>query len=138
MKEIKVKADKEAIDEVYSFIEEELLSVEGCSRRDALKLHMVIDELFTNVANYAYENSEGEVTVGFDEENSLVSISFIDSGTPYNPLDQESPDVTLSAKERKIGGLGVFMVKNTVDDISYERKDGKNIVTVYKKVGGQL
>ncbi len=136
MKEISVKADKEVINEVFDFVEGELGQIEGCTRKDIMRIHMVVDELFANVANYAYGDGDGDVKVGFEFDSDTAVISFTDSGKPYNPLEQEEPDVTLSARERRIGGLGVFLVKNTVDDIRYENRDGKNIVKIYKKVGG--
>ncbi len=135
MKEICLKATIENMKEVFDFIETELAGTEGCSRADILKIHMMVDELFVNVASYAYGEDEGDVTVGVDIDGDLAIISFTDSGVPYNPLNQAAPNVELATRDRKKGGLGVYMVRNTVDDIQYEYRDGKNIVRIYKKVG---
>ena len=97
---------------------------------------IAIDELFSNIVNYAYSPEEGPVTVRMDvaDEPHSVIITFIDHGKPYNPLTTAAPDMTLAAKQRHIGGLGVFMVKNTMDDVAYEYRDGMNILTIRKKV----
>lgn len=73
------------------------------------------------------------VRVDTEKESSTVYLTFIDSGVPYDPLEKGDPDVTLSAEERKVGGLGIYMVKKSVDDIRYEYRDGQNIVTVFKR-----
>ena len=69
-----------------------------------------------------------------DGESLTASLTFIDSGVPYNPLKKDDPDTTLSAEDRKIGGLGIFLVKKSMDDMRYEFKDGKNILTLVKKL----
>ncbi len=130
MKEICVKADTENIDEVYEFIEGEL-EAEGVSRRDVLMLHMIVDEIFSNIANYAYDGGDGMVWISYQKrDNAAATITFKDEGRPFNPLQEEDPDVTLPAAQRKVGGLGVFMVRNTVDDIQYESIDGMNVLTI--------
>ncbi len=138
MKEISVKADKEIIDQVFEFVEGELETIEGIKRMDILKIHMLVDEIFSNIASYAYEDEPGEVSIALfhDSEAESVSITFRDRGRPYNPLEQETPDVSLPVKKRRPGGLGVFMVRNTVDDIHYENTDGQNVLTIVKKTGG--
>ena len=140
IKEVCVKADTQYIDEVFDFIEGELATIEGISRQEVLKIHMIVDEIFSNIANYAYMSDDsGNVTVSFDHdsETKAVSITFTDQGRPYNPLEETPPDVTLPAGKRKVGGLGVFMVRNTVDDIKYENRDGMNILTIVKKTEGE-
>ena len=139
MKEICTKADKKNIEEVFAFVDGELAATESISRKDALKLHMIVDEIFSNISEYAYGDTKGDVKVSYkyDGKKDAVTITFTDEGTPYNPLSSEEPDITLSAKERKAGGLGLFMVKNVVDDIRYEYADGKNILILTKIVGGE-
>ncbi len=97
---------------------------------------MAIDELFGNIANYAYNPDIGTATVRVEvTENPLaVVITFIDNGVPYDPLAKSDPDITLSAEEREIGGLGIYMVKKSMDDISYEYKDGKNFLKIKKNI----
>ena len=101
-----------------------------------MKIDLAIDELIANVANYAYASGKGEVTVrfAFDEADRMVSITFIDEGVPYDPLKKRDPDVTLSAAERQIGGLGIFLVKKTMDSMEYKRENDCNILTIYKKI----
>jgi anti-sigma regulatory factor (Ser/Thr protein kinase) len=130
MKEICVKADTDHIDEAYEFIEGEL-EAEGVDRRDILMLHMIVDEIFSNIANYAYEGTDGKVWISYKKSKDKAAIiTFKDEGRPYNPLQEENPDITLPADKRRIGGLGVFMVKSTVDEISYENVDGMNVLTL--------
>ena len=139
MKEVCVKADTQNIDEVFDFIEGELEAIEGVSRQEVLKIHMVVDEIFSNIARYAYEpesKSSGDVVISFDydSETQAVTITFADQGLHYNPLEEEPPDITLPTAKRKVGGLGIFMVRNTVDDICYENRDGKNVLTIVKRI----
>ncbi len=138
MKALTVEAERENMQKVQDFVKGELEQDPEVSRTELLKIHMVIDEIFGNIVSYAYEDGAGDVVimVDYDKAQGMVSLSFTDEGKPYNPLLKEDPDVTLSAKERSAGGLGIFMVKNTMDEIDYENKDGKNILTMKKKIGG--
>ena len=135
MKELVVEADRKNLWEVQSFIDE-LLEEAGCPMPTQIAIDVAVEELFVNIAGYAYEQGEGAVAVQVTvhEDPLSVEITFIDNGVPYDPLAKEDPDVTLSAKERKKGGLGIFLVKNTMDDVSYEYKDGKNILTIKKNL----
>ena len=138
MKEICLKAEKENIDRAFAFVEGELSGIPEISRKDALRLHMIIDEIFANICDYAYKGTKGYVWISFsyDIAKKAVTITFADDGLPYNPLSAKEQDTTLSAKEGKPGGLGIFMVKNTVDEISYENTEGKNILILTKIIGG--
>ena len=100
-----------------------------------MQVHIAIDELFGNIAYYAYNPEIGIVTVRVEvTDNPLaVVITFIDNGIPYDPLAKVDPDVTLSLEERDVGGLGIYLVKKTMDDILYEYKDGQNILRIKKK-----
>ena len=101
-----------------------------------MHFYIDIEEHFFNISEYAYYPETGPATVRVEvtEEPISVIITFIDHGVPYDPLKQEDPDISLSAEERSIGGLGVFMVKKTIDEISYEYRDGKNILRIRKKM----
>ena len=136
MREITVDAAVDQITVVTAFVNEQLAEL-GCSERVRIQVDMAIDELFGNIARYAYDPDTGPATVRVDvEEDPLcVIISFIDQGTPFNPLAKEMPDTTgMKARERPIGGLGLFMVKKTMDDVAYAYEDGKNILTIRKKI----
>lgn len=133
MKEITLAATVANIATVTDFIVEQLELV-SCPPKAQVQIDVAIDEIFGNIANYAYgESGKGEATVCVDFPSaSSVDITFIDSGVPYNPLEKTDPDITLSAEERQIGGLGIFIVKKTMDDMIYEYRDGKNILTIKK------
>lgn len=133
MKELTLSAARENIPAVIDFINGELESL-GCPVKTEAQIDIAIDELYSNIANYGYDEKHGEVTVKFETEREkrAVTIAFVDSGRPFNPLSLADPDVTLSARERKSGGLGIFMVKKSMDDVRYEYRDGKNILTIRK------
>lgn len=135
MKELTVAATVENIETVTDFVNEQLEAL-ACPRKTQMQLDVAIDELFSNIAYYAYKPEIGEATVRVEvtEEPLAVIITFIDNGVPYDPLAKEDPDITLSAEEREIGGLGIYMVKKTMDDITYEYKDGQNILKIKKRL----
>lgn len=136
MKELTVEAELGNIETVTEFVNAELDTLD-CPMKARIKIDVAIDEMFGNIARYAYSGAKGKVTVRFElEENPLTaSITFIDSGTPFNPLKKADPDITLSAEERKIGGLGIFLVKKTMDEMDYTYSGGQNILTIKKKLG---
>lgn len=132
MTELTLPAKTENLDEVLDFVNRQL-EAQGCSMRAQLELDIAIEELFVNIANYAYIPEEGSVTIQVEFKGDMVSVIFIDGGTPYNPWEREDPDITLSAEERKIGGLGVYMVKKSMNHVDYIHQDGKNILTIQKQ-----
>lgn len=134
MKRLSVKATTESLGEVQSFVDQVLEEI-GCSMKAQMQIDIAVEELFVNIAHYAYPEGNGDAAIEIepDTANSCVKITFEDQGIPYNPLAHEDPDVTLSAEERSVGGLGIFMVKKSMDDMSYEYKDGKNLLTITKK-----
>ena len=135
MKELKLAATLENIEVVTDFVNEQLEALD-CPMKAQMQIDVAIDELFSNIAHYAYHPEVGDATVRLEviEEPLAVVITFIDSGVPYDPLAKEDPDITLSAEERGIGGLGIFMVKKTMDEITYEYKDGQNILAIKKSL----
>ena len=134
MERLSIKADIASLGEVQSFVDR-ILEDAGCSMKAQMQIDIAVEELFVNIAHYAYPSGEGNATieVDTDTDTGYVKISFEDQGIPYNPLEHEDPDVTLSAEERKIGGLGIFMVKQSMDDITYEYTDNRNRLTIVKK-----
>ena len=96
------------------------------------QIDIVVEEVYVNICSYAYPDSSGDVTVEIAGEGGRLMLSFADSGFEYNPLEKEDPDITLSAEEREIGGLGVFMVKQIMDEVTYRRTDGKNVLEMAK------
>ena len=127
-KEMTVDAIVENIDAITEFVNEQL-EANDCPLKLQTQIDIVIDEVFSNIAFYAYAPETGTATVRVEIANSAVSLTFLDSGVPYDPLKREDPDTTLGAEERAIGGLGIFMVKKLASDVRYEYADGHNILT---------
>ena len=135
MRELTIDATVENILQVTSFVDEQLDSL-GCPGKAKMQIAIAIDELFGNIAHYAYHPGVGPATVRVEvmEQPLAVLITFIDNGVQYDPLSKADPDTALSAEEREIGGLGIYMVKKSMDEISYEYKDGQNILRIKKKI----
>lgn len=133
MKEVTVAAAIENIGSVTGFVDD-FLDGQECSRKAKMQINIAIDEIFSNISYYAYQNETGQVTMKVDmqENPKAVCITFIDCGIPYNPLEKEDPDITLSIEEREIGGLGIYMVKKNMDEMEYEYSEGKNILVLKK------
>mgnify|MGYP003417912538 FL=1 len=133
MKELTIAATVENIEVVTDFVNQQLEEL-ACPMKAQMQINIAIDELFSNIAHYSYNPEVGQATVRVEVvENPLaVTITFIDNGIPYDPLAKEDPDLTLSAEERQIGGLGIYMVKKSMDEITYEYKDGQNILSIKK------
>lgn len=137
MKEIKVPAAIDQIDAVTDFVNSVLEEL-SCSIKAQMQIDVAIDELFGNIAKYAYHPSDGGdavIRVESDEDSLSVTITFMDEGKPFDPLRRSDPDVTLSAEERGIGGLGIYVVKKTMDGVDYEYRDGMNILRIKKNLG---
>ncbi len=135
MKELTVEAKTTNIEAVTDFVNEQLEALD-CPMKAQMQIDIAIDELFGNIAHYAYNPEIGKATVRVEviEDPLAVTITFIDNGVPYDPLAKADPDTTLSAEEREIGGLGIYMVKKSMDDITYEYKDGQNILAIKKNL----
>lgn len=135
MKELVIEAERKNLIQVQAFIDEQLEAV-GCPMLTQTAIDIAVEELFVNIASYAYGPEIGiaVVQVSVYEEPLSVEITFIDNGKQYDPLAKPDPDTTLSVKERKKGGLGIFMVKKSMDNVNYEYKDGKNILTIKKNL----
>ena len=135
-RELVLDALPENLSRVQSFVTE-LLEQAACPMKTLMQIDVIVEEVFVNIAHYAYGHIKGKATVqiAFDEASRTVTLTFIDSGTPFDPLKKDDPDTTLSAKERRIGGLGIFLVKKTMDHMEYRYQDGHNILSIMKKLG---
>ena len=135
MKELTIAATVENIEVVTDFVNAQLEALD-CPMKAQMQIDIAIDELFSNIAHYAYNPDVGEATVRVEIINEPLSvvITFIDKGVPYDPLRAEDPDTTLSTEKRSIGGLGIFMVKKSMDEISYRYENGSNILSIRKKL----
>ena len=133
--ELEIEAAAENLEEVQRFVGEKLEKTR-CSPRTRMQLELVVEEIFINIASYAYAPGRGRaaVRVELTGDPAAVAITFIDSGMPYDPLARTDPDVTLMAEEREIGGLGVFLTKKIVDDAVYEYRNGQNVLTLKKNL----
>lgn len=135
MKELDVPALPEKLPEVLKFVSDSLDEI-GCEQKDRNHIEVAVEEVFSNIAGYAYNPEIGTATVRVElTDNPLtVSLNFIDQGKPYDPLAKPDPNVKLSVNERKRGGLGIFMTKKFMDEVEYDYKDGRNILTLKKLV----
>ena len=131
--EITLPAKTQSIEAMTEFVDA-ILDENECPKKAKMQLNVAIDEIVCNIANYAYGKDGGEVTlrVNVTYDPHGVTLTFIDSGTPYDPLKKPDPDTSLSTEERQIGGLGIFLVKKTMDDMTYEFTGGQNILTLRK------
>ena len=135
MAELTVDALVSNLDQVLAFVDGQLETMD-CSMKAQMQIDVAVEEIYVNIANYAYapETGKAYISVRPDPENASVTIEFRDNGIPFDPLAKADPDVTLSAEERNIGGLGIYMVKKSMDALEYSRKDGQNILTITKKL----
>jgi len=134
MEELFIEAKIENIGTVSDFV---CTQITNCSMEIQNEIMLAIDEIFSNIANYAYSTETGYVTVR-TTVNDDITIEFEDSGIAYNPLSSAEPDITLPAQERNIGGLGIFMVKKIMDSMEYRRKGNKNILAIKKALATRL
>ena len=132
-KELMVEAEMDNLNDVLSFVDDELEAY-NCPPRIMLALDVAVEELFTNIASYAYAPDTGtaSVRVEVEEKPVTVIITFVDQGVPYDPLKSADPKLDAEIEDRSIGGFGIFMVKNSMDDVNYEYRDGQNILTIKK------
>ena len=121
-------AKTDVLYEVLAFVEQQLEQAE-CSRKQQIAIAIVVEEVFVNVANYAYG-----ISFEFEQENRTMTLEVSDKGIPFDPLKKQDPDITLGSDKRDIGGLGIFMTKKTMDSVEYCYKNGENILTMKKKI----
>ena len=135
MKEITLDAELGNLDEVLAFVDSRLEELE-CPMKAQMQIDVAVEEIFVNIASYAYEGQPGSATIRMEvgQDPKSVAITFLDRGIPYNPVEKEDPDVSLPIEKRRIGGLGIYMVKKSMDEMLYERRDGYNILTIIKKI----
>ena len=134
MAEIELEAVVENLASATEFVTNQLEGIR-CSMGTQMQIELAVDEIFTNICMYAYAPDTGKAVISVDTDTpGIVKLTFTDSGIPYNPLEKEDPDITLSAEDREIGGLGIYMVKKSIDSTSHEYKEGKNILSIMKIV----
>ena len=133
--ELEIKALTENLQDVLDFVEGHMEEMDA-PMKVMIQMNIAVEEIFVNIAHYAYKPDTGMavIQVETDRENNQISITFMDTGKPFDPLAKPDPDVTLSSEERNIGGLGIYMVKKSMDDMRYEYIDGKNTLKITKKL----
>ena len=133
MEKITVEATVDNLQQVIDFVTGQL-EAHDCPMKATMQMELVVEEIFVNIASYAYKTGNGPATIciNFEENPVAVLVTFIDVGEPYNPLQKEDPDTTLGLEDREIGGLGIFLVKKNVDEITYNYTDNQNILSVKK------
>ena len=128
-------AKTESLPAVLGFVEETLENF-GCPVNIQTAVCVAMEEVFVNVAHYAYPDGEGDMSlqVGLDDQSRAITLCMRDRGIPFDPLKKPDPDITLSAEEREIGGLGIFIAKKTMDSLSYSYENGENVLTMMKRI----
>ena len=124
------RADVKELNNLFDY-SSSLLERLGFVRRQIILINTALEEIFVNVASYAYDG-EGTVEVTLDSDKKTVTFIFKDHGKPFNPLTKKDPNITASSDEREIGGLGIYMVKNIMDEVEYKFEDGYNILKLVK------
>ena len=125
----------DALSDVLGFVDRTLEHYE-CPMKIQMAVCVAIEEVFVNIANYAYPNGAGDITfgIGYDPESRTITFRMADKGIPFDPLKKPDPDITLSAEDREIGGLGIFITKKTMDSLTYAYENGENILTMTKRI----
>lgn len=134
MKELTLQATIGNMQSVIDWLDQQLEEME-CPIKAKLQLDVAVDELFSNIANYAYADATGQATICLEKlDRPAIRVTFVDRGIPYDPLKKEDPNTKLSAEDREIGGLGIYMVKKSMDEVTYRYQNGQNILTIVKNI----
>ncbi len=135
MKELKLRAEAKELEKVQAFVRREMEAA-NCPLKAVSQVEIAVEEIYVNIAHYAYPSGDGEVTIrcAVSREEGKVLIQFLDKGIPFDPLAKEDADTSLPARERPIGGLGILMVKKMMDEVTYRCEDGKNILSMVKNL----
>ena len=131
--ELTVEAKDENLAQVLAFVDEQLEALD-CPPKTQMQVDVAVEEIFVNIAHYAYAPETGKATIRVETQADpkRARITLLDRGVPYDPLARPDPDVTLSLEDRQIGGLGIYMVKKSMDEVKYEYRDGQNVLTMEK------
>jgi sigma-B regulation protein RsbU (phosphoserine phosphatase) len=132
-RELQIEARQENLDVALDFVNEELEKMQ-CSSKIQSQIDIAVEEIFVNIAHYAYNPETGIVIIRIAASNDEIRFEFEDTGKPYNPLEKADPDITIQTEDRPIGGLGVFMVKKIMDSVEYRYEGSKNLLTLRKTI----
>lgn len=136
MEELRLDSSIENVDRLISVLDQQLEAVD-CPMKAQLQLDVAVEEIYSNISHYAYDEKMGQVYVLLDINGERATITFEDEGRPFNPLDIEAPDIEASAQSEKMGGLGIYMVRQSMDKVNYQYKDGRNCLTIIKLFSGE-
>lgn len=128
-----IKNNPDQLALLYDFLEQQAGPC-GIDTTLLMQIKLAMDEAVTNVIQYAYPGSEGDIRIDMGCQNRQLKIVVTDNGIRFNPLENQEPDITLPVEERPIGGLGIFLVKQLMTDVRYDRSEGKNILTMTKEI----
>lgn len=128
-----VEATKDNLSCVIEFVDR-FLEENNCPMKAQMQIDLSVEEMFVNIANYAYIDKVGNAYISVTKNDGEVIITLKDNGIEYNPLEKEDPDISLSAEERDIGGLGIFLTKKNMDSVSYRYENSQNILTMKKRI----
>ena len=130
---LRVDADDQKLSEVLEFVDTSL-EENDCSMKTQMQIDISLEELFVNIAHYAYPEGNGWAEILAKIIDDVIEITLVDGGKPYDPLAKPDPDITLGVEDRQIGGLGIFITKKQMDELKYEYTDGHNVLTMKKKI----
>ncbi len=133
MNQLNLEARLDNLDRVLAHVEGALEAAD-CPMKTAMQVAIAVEEVYVNIAHYAYGGEAGPCSVGIDAADGQLTIRFEDSGRAYDPTVKEDPDITLSAEDRDIGGLGILMVKKIMDSVDYRRDGEKNVLVLNKAI----
>ena len=141
MKELTIEAKTDNLEQVLFFVNQYLEEC-GCSMKAQIQMDVAVEEIFVNIASYAYDTDQSgtektrttNIKIEITDDPYSAVVTFVDEGIPYDPLAKEDPDISLPASERPIGGLGIYMVKKSMDDVQYAREEGRNVLTIRKNL----
>ena len=133
---LRVAATTDNLSKVTDFVDAPLAQC-GTDSKIRMQIRLAVEEVFVNISSYAYDSGSGEAEIEYEmlHDPERIRITFTDSGEPFDPLEKEDPDLSEEGLLGRVGGLGIFLVKNTMDKIEYERKNNKNVLTAEKNIG---
>ncbi|MEG0615396.1 MAG: ATP-binding protein [Oscillospiraceae bacterium] len=134
MEYLKFSAEQGKVDEMINFVFSGMPKKEILNKKLENHIRVACEEVFVNVIDYAYNKQKGDMLIGRIDSNGVFTISVIDFGIPFNPLQFNLPDICCDINNREIGGLGIFLVREIMDDVSYERDGDKNILVMKKRI----
>ena len=123
------KANRYELPNIQRFVKEEV-SKQNCDPKVANQISLAIEEMFVNIADYAYQGKKGNCFLTIEFNDNKFTFTFEDEGIPFNPIEKENPNINLPVQDRKVGGLGIYITKTIMDEVKYKYENNKNILTL--------